>query len=321
MTNPVTEWIGSGFSGITYVSGTQFTVTGDQTLILTLNRRLKTTNTAGTIYSYISAVDYNVSNAGKTTVTTVNDSGVLDSGLSAISYGIVNPAHSSLFPANVTQAITFTGLQTFSPTSSSPVTPIAFSNLGSSDVQMTGTAGTAQVQLGANHSGETFFGSLSNSATSVRTNNLDRFSVTAQGGMVTSGSTDQGAGTANFAGSYDTNNRVYSASSLTASSLQTVTANGQALYAHGLGVHPSQWTANLQCTSADNGYSSGDEIPITTWLSQTGGHGMMAWVDSTYVGVSAASITAISVNNKTTGGFGNLDLSTPKWKVIFRVWK
>lgn len=76
----------------TYISGTSFSVTGDQRTIFNVGRRLKSSNTAGTIYSKISAVAYTT----LTTVTVVNDSGTLDSGLSSVSYGLLSSENSSM---------------------------------------------------------------------------------------------------------------------------------------------------------------------------------------------------------------------------------
>jgi hypothetical protein len=85
------EWVESGFVP-TYVSATSFTVPGDQTDTLLAGRRVKTTNTAGTVYSSISASVFGAA----TTVTVVNDSGTLDSGLSAVSYGVLSPSNRSI---------------------------------------------------------------------------------------------------------------------------------------------------------------------------------------------------------------------------------
>jgi hypothetical protein len=86
-----TEWTPSGMTP-TYVSTTSFTVTGDQTATLDVNRRLKLTVTGGTRYATITRAVY----TSLTTVTVVLDSGSLDSGLSAFSYGIVSAANTSL---------------------------------------------------------------------------------------------------------------------------------------------------------------------------------------------------------------------------------
>lgn len=82
----------------TYVSATSFTVAGDQTQVFQVNRRVKTTNTGGVVYSTISASAYSAPN---TTVTVINDSGVLDSGLSAVAYGLISPLNSSVLPAGI----------------------------------------------------------------------------------------------------------------------------------------------------------------------------------------------------------------------------
>lgn len=69
----------------TYVSATSFTLTGDQTSNFHKARRVKTTNTSGTVYSTI----INSVFGALTTVTVANDSGSLDSGLSAVSYSLL----------------------------------------------------------------------------------------------------------------------------------------------------------------------------------------------------------------------------------------
>jgi microcystin-dependent protein len=83
------EWV-SGPTP-TFVSTTSFTLVGDQTTTFNVGRRVKTTNSGGTIYSTISATAF----TSLTTVTVENDSGVLDSGLSAVSYALVSGANTS----------------------------------------------------------------------------------------------------------------------------------------------------------------------------------------------------------------------------------
>jgi hypothetical protein len=85
------QWV--AYAGTpTYISATSFSVPGDQTSTLQVGRRVKTTNTSGTVYSTISASVFGV----VTTVTVANDSGTLDSGLSAVAYGLVTPSNTSL---------------------------------------------------------------------------------------------------------------------------------------------------------------------------------------------------------------------------------
>lgn len=75
----------------TYISATSFSLVGDQTGTFQGGRRLKTTNSGGTVYSTIKTSAFGV----VTTVTVVNDSGTLDSGLSEVSYGLLSPTNPS----------------------------------------------------------------------------------------------------------------------------------------------------------------------------------------------------------------------------------
>lgn len=90
------QWVESGYSP-TFVGGTSFSVPGDQTPTLQPGRRLRTTNTAGILYSTIVSASYGAPN---TTVVVVNDSTALDSGLSAVSYGVISSADTSQVPPN-----------------------------------------------------------------------------------------------------------------------------------------------------------------------------------------------------------------------------
>jgi hypothetical protein len=88
-----TEWLNYSAT-IAFVGGTQFKTTGvDTTATFHVGRRVKTTNSGGTVYGSVSAVAFA---AGDTTVTIVPDSGALDAGLSAVAYGInsyTNPSY------------------------------------------------------------------------------------------------------------------------------------------------------------------------------------------------------------------------------------
>jgi hypothetical protein len=81
----------------TFVSGTQFTLVGDQTSTFTKGRRVKTTNTGGTVYSTIVGSTF----GALTTVNIVNDASSLDAGLSAVSYGLFDPANVSISPSEI----------------------------------------------------------------------------------------------------------------------------------------------------------------------------------------------------------------------------
>ncbi len=94
------EWI-SG-PAPTYVSATSFTLVGDQTSTFQVGRRIKTTNTAGTIYSTIATSAY----GALTTITVTNDSGTLDSGLSGVSYGLLAATNRSTPPLGLVLPLT-----------------------------------------------------------------------------------------------------------------------------------------------------------------------------------------------------------------------
>lgn len=90
----------------TYISATSFSVSGDQTGIFQVGRRIKSTNTGGVVYSTIRSSVYTAPN---TVVTVTNDSGVLDAGLSAVSYGLISAQNSSILPSGI-----FSGERVFS---------------------------------------------------------------------------------------------------------------------------------------------------------------------------------------------------------------
>lgn len=82
-TGSQSEWVAGPTP--TYVSATSFTLAGDQTSTFSIGRRIRTTNSGGTVYSTISNSVFGAS----TTVTVINDASNLDSGLSAVSYGLL----------------------------------------------------------------------------------------------------------------------------------------------------------------------------------------------------------------------------------------
>lgn len=78
----------------TFVSDTSFVLQGDQSGTFKNGRRIRTTNTAGTVYGRITGA---VFSASSTTVNTVSDApGVLDSGLSATAYSLLDPQYTSI---------------------------------------------------------------------------------------------------------------------------------------------------------------------------------------------------------------------------------
>lgn len=99
------QWILYG-AAPTYISAVSFSVVGDQTNTFQVGRRLKSTNSGGTVYSTISDSSFA---AGVTTVTVTNTSGVLDSDLSAVRYSLLT-AENDAVPAILPNVTTLAGL-------------------------------------------------------------------------------------------------------------------------------------------------------------------------------------------------------------------
>lgn len=92
------EWQSSGLTP-TYLSATQFSVIGDQTLVFHTNRRVRCTDGGGVTYGYVSGQSFG---AGVTTVTVTFDSGSMASSLSAVQIGLLRadyPSYPSQAPA------------------------------------------------------------------------------------------------------------------------------------------------------------------------------------------------------------------------------
>lgn len=107
------EWVQYTSTIFTYLSPTSFSVAGDQTNIFQVNRRVKTSNTGGTVYSTVTNAVYSSPN---TTVTVSNDSGSLDVGLSVVYYALLSATNPSV-PASFAngqriQAQTYTAFTT-----------------------------------------------------------------------------------------------------------------------------------------------------------------------------------------------------------------
>ena len=103
------QWIDDGGTP-TFVSATQFTLSGDKTAIFHVDRRIKCYGTTmGTLYGYITASTFASPN---TTVTVSLDSGSLTSNLSRVYYGGLSKTNHSI-PKNVVAALAGLSTQTF----------------------------------------------------------------------------------------------------------------------------------------------------------------------------------------------------------------
>lgn len=106
-----------------YVSGTQFTLSGDQTSTFQVNRRIRTQNSSGVIYGTITASTYTT----LTTVTVANDSGALDTGLNSVDYGLIELGSNPSIPIN--QRLFTTSSPTFASATISNVAGNLFGNV------------------------------------------------------------------------------------------------------------------------------------------------------------------------------------------------
>lgn len=86
------EWSTTGLSP-TFVSATQFTVSGDQTKLFVNQRRIQATISAGIVYGYVMSSSFS---ASTTTVNVTLDSGNLDAGLTTINVGFLNSNNTSV---------------------------------------------------------------------------------------------------------------------------------------------------------------------------------------------------------------------------------
>lgn len=107
----------------TYISSTQFSVTGNQTATYHVGRRVKAVVSAGTVYATITAVSF----SSVTTVTISPDSTTLDAGLSAVSYSFLSASGSS-WPSGYNTGLTtnFSGPVTIPVDKAFNLIPVGF---------------------------------------------------------------------------------------------------------------------------------------------------------------------------------------------------
>ncbi|HTD89233.1 MAG TPA: hypothetical protein VK663_01105 [Burkholderiales bacterium] len=145
-TTTIDQWV--SFTGApTFVSATSFTLAGDQTSTFHIGRRVKTTNSGGTIYSTISNAVF----GAVTTVTVVNDSGTLDLGLSAVSYGLLsyqNPSIPQIISAgNGVTVVWANGRATISSSAIQPIYAITATRASNAETITVTPATAANLQF------------------------------------------------------------------------------------------------------------------------------------------------------------------------------
>ncbi len=98
----------------------------------------------------------------------------------------------------------------------------------------------------------------------------------------------------------------------------TVTPGSNGTLSHGLGVNPKRVQAVMICTSAINGISVGDEIPVGITHDQGGDHGPMVRVvnDSTTLKYQFPNSTILLLN---TSGVG-FNATSSNFAMVVRAW-
>lgn len=104
---------------------------------------------------------------------------------------------------------------------------------------------------------------------------------------------------------------------------QTITAAGSLTLAHSLSSTPYLLGVTLKCTTAEGGYSIGDEFiwPFGLGITNsTYGSGVSLTVDGTNLNVRFADSGAgiFSIPNKGTGAY--FAITATSWDVVFRAW-
>jgi len=107
------------------------------------------------------------------------------------------------------------------------------------------------------------------------------------------------------------------------SSQQTITAAGSLTIAHGLGRTPILIYPVLQCTTADNNYSIGNELPIPFMdtSGSAGGLGISCVPDATNLNIRYGSGSGGNVFvalDKTSGA--TVSLTNGSWRLVLRAW-
>lgn len=101
---------------------------------------------------------------------------------------------------------------------------------------------------------------------------------------------------------------------------QTITAAGSLTLAHGLGAMPTLIQSRLRCTTADNGYSIGDELIISTTGGASTNYGIICVPDATNLNLRFGSQAQVFWTlGKATGN--GVNIVPTSWVFIIRAWR
>lgn len=130
------------------------------------------------------------------------------------------------------------------------------------------------------------------------------------------------SGTVNITGAIQKSGVAFPVTQIYESAQQTITAAGALTLAHGLGVKPKLYLVVLQCTTAELGYSIGDEMLLNPSLSVAGGslgQGVSIVPDATNLNVRIGNNSTIfNLLRKDTGAIATI--TNANWKLVFRAW-
>ncbi len=110
------------------------------------------------------------------------------------------------------------------------------------------------------------------------------------------------------------------AKSYTSSNL-TITSAGALTLAHGLGERPKFVQYTLKCTTANLGYSVGDEYDLGCGVNNNAVNtGLSVVLDATNINIRFGSAGSVfCANNKGTGA-GLSNLTNSSWALVVRAW-
>jgi hypothetical protein len=306
------EWVTG--SSATFVGVTAFTVSGDQTALYTLGRRIKATVTGGDRFGVVTSQTLAT---GSTTVGVTLDSGTLNAGLSALFYGILSTPNGSV---PWTQ-LTTTGISVYSPISAQNFVP----------------NNTTAPLVGLYQPG-TLTGGLS--ANSTKALDWTSSAVNAYLPVNCSGNAVKGAASFANSTSYPTsltlgqltlvNGRFYSSNGTSwlpitvpfyfDSGEQTVTFSSTFSVSHGLtdGAgnprKPNEVSVILRCKTIDASFAVDDEIPYYSTINAGNVPANPVGANTTKIFVGA--MNAIPVVNKSTAAIALI--SATNWVFVVR---